>query len=258
MKKKLLALLLAAAMSMTLIACGGGEEEAVTKDAAAVEETVESEPAEDEVEEVTGDYTEEQVAFLEEFQVMMDDYNAVVDAANAVPELTANEQLVTMLNSLAAEIDSTAELMADPANLTDEFMAGTRTAMEQTYATMNRINGMVELLPILTMAGVGADEEGNSYLLGFNDDQTVGAMVILSADKTQNVWCAGDMTVTEDGTYTISNGEVEMTMLVEVVEEGLVITMQDGTVVAMVGADPVEVVDAMLAVQEATENVNEQ
>ena len=247
MKKKLLALLLATAMSMSLIACGGGEETAPEVSA-----------TEDTAEEPVGDYTEEQLACLEEFQQMLDDYNAVIDLANQVPQITEDEELVNVMNELTAEIDSTTELLEDPANMTEEFMASLSTAMEQTYTTINRLNSLAELLPILTIAGVGVDEEENTYLFAFNEEETVGAMVILSADQTQNVYCAGDMVVSEDGTYTISDGTYEMSMLVEVIEEGLAITMQDGTVVGMVGAEPKQVVDAMLSIEEATENVNGQ
>lgn len=264
MKKRLLALLMAAAMSMSLIACGGGEEEAATKEVAA-EETVEEEAAVEEtateeevvVEETTGDYTEEQMAYVEAYEQMLNDYNAVIDAANEVPELLENQELVDVMNKLAAGIEETTELMADPANMTDEFLAKLDVAMEQTYVTLNRLQSLAELLPILTIAGVGVDEEENTYYFAFNEEETVGAMVILSADQTQNVYCAGDMVVSEDGTYTISDGEYEMSMLVEVIDEGLAITMQDGTVVGMVGAEPMAVVDAMLSIQEVTENVNE-
>ena len=163
-----------------------------------------------------------------------------------------------MMNELTAVIEENTELMQDPANLTDDFLANLEVAMAKTYVTINRLNALGELLPILTSAGVGMDEAENTYYFAFNEDQTVGAMVILSADQTQNLACSGTMTVTEDGVYTISNDEYEMSMLVEVVEEGLVLTMQDGTMVAMVGAEPRAVVDAMLSIEEATTNVNEQ
>ena len=254
MKKKLLAILMATAMSMTVIACGGSGEEA----AAPAQEKTAEDVTVDEVEEVSADYTKEQAALLDEFQQMVDNYNVAVDAANQVSQITEDEELVNIMNELTAEIDSMTELLADPANMTEEFMTGLRGAMEQTYATINRLNSLSELLPILTIAGVGVDEEENTYLFAFNEEETVGAMVILSADQTQNVYCAGDMVVSEDGTYTISNGEYEMSMLVEVMEEGLAITMQDGTVVGMVGAEPKAVVDAMLSIEEATENVNGQ
>ena len=263
MKKRLLAILMATAMSMSLIACGGGEEETVTKEAAVEEETVEEdtvveeEVVEEVVEEATGDYTEEQMAYIEAYNQMLDDYNTVIDMANEVPQLLENQELVDVMNELAAGIEEMTELMSDPANLTDEFLAGVDVAMDQTYATLNRLQTLAELLPILTIAGYGEDEAGNSYYFAFNEEETVGAMVILSADQTQNVYCAGDMVVSEDGTYTISNDEYEMSMLVEVIDEGLAITMQDGTVVGMVGAEPMAVVDAMLSIQEVTENVNE-
>lgn len=259
MKKRLLAILMAAAMSMSLIACGGGEEEAATKEVAVEEETVEEDAVVEEevVEEATGGYTEEQMAYIEAYNQMLDDYNTVIDMANEVPQLLENQELVDVMNELAAGIEDMTELMSDPANLTDEFLAGVDVAMDQTYVTLNRLQALAELLPILTIAGVGADEEENTYYFAFNEEETVGAMVILSADQTQNVYCAGDMVVSEDGTYTISDGEYEMSMLVEVVEDGLAITMQDGTVVGMVGVEPMAVVDAMLSIQEATENVNE-
>lgn len=259
MKKRLLAILMATAMSMSLIACGGGEEENVTKEVATEEAEVEEEAEEvvEEDTEVTGDYTEDQLAYIEAYEQMLNDYNTVIDAANEVPAIVENQELVDVMNQLAAGIEETTELMADPANMTDEFLSKLDVAMEQTYITLNRLQTLSELLPILTIAGVGADEEGNTYYFAFNEEETVGAMVILSADQAQNAYCAGDMVVSEDGTYTISDGEYEMSMLVEVVEDGLALTLQDGTVVGMVGAEPMAVVDAMLSIQEATENVNE-
>ena len=197
------------------------------------------------------------MVYVEAYEQMLNDYNAAIDFANEVPEILEDQELVDKMNELSAAIEENTELMGDPANLTDEFLAKLEVAMTQTYTTINRLNALGELLPILTIAGVGADEEGNTYYFAFNEEETVGAMVILSADQTQNVACSGAMTVAEDGTYTISNDEYEMSMLIEVVEDGLILTMQDGTEVGMVGAEPRAVVDAMLAVQEVTENVIE-
>ena len=260
MKKRLLAILMATAMSMSLIACGGGEEEVPTKEVEVEEDVVTEEETEDVAEtdaSVEAGYTEEQMVYVEAYEQMLNDYNAAIDFANEVPEILEDQELVDKMNELSAAIEENTELMGDPANLTDEFLAKLEVAMTQTYTTINRLNALGELLPILTIAGVGADEEGNTYYFAFNEEETVGAMVILSADQTQNVACSGAMTVAEDGTYTISNDEYEMSMLIEVVEDGLILTMQDGTEVGMVGAEPRAVVDAMLAVQEVTENVIE-
>jgi len=226
----------------------------VEEDVVAEEETEDAAETDASVE---AGYTEEQMVYVEAYEQMLNDYNAAIDFANEVPEILEDQELVDKMNELSAAIEENTELMGDPANLTDEFLAGLDVAMDQTYATLNRLQALAELLPILTIAGYGEDEDGNSYYFAFNEEETVGAMVILSADQTQNVYCAGDMVVSEDGTYTISDGEYEMSMLVEVIEEGLAITMQDGTVVGMVGAEPMTVVDAMLAIQEVTENVNE-
>jgi NAD(P)-dependent dehydrogenase (short-subunit alcohol dehydrogenase family) len=58
MKKKLLSVLMAAVLSISLVACGGEE----TTEAPAAETTVEA-----------GDYTEEQIAFIEEYQKLIDE-----------------------------------------------------------------------------------------------------------------------------------------------------------------------------------------
>ena len=181
MKKKLLAILMATAMSMTVIACGGSGEEAA---APAQEETAEDVTV-DEVEEVSADYTKEQAALLDEFQQMVDNYNVAVDAANQVSQITEDEELVNIMNELTAEIDSMTELLADPANMTEEFMTGLRGAMEQTYATINRLNSLSELLPILTIAGVGVDEEENTYLFAFNEEETVGSPVFILITQSE-------------------------------------------------------------------------
>lgn len=197
--------------------------------------------------------------YIEAYEQMINDYNAAIDLANEVPELLEDEELVNAMNELTAGIDTITELMADPANMTDEFLANLETSMELTYVTINRVNSLAELLPILTIAGAGADEAENTYWFACSEDETVGVMVILSADQTQNVYCAGSMVINEDGTYTIYDEDgYTMTMAVEVVEDGLLLTMQDGTQVGMFAAAPKDVIDIMLAIEEGTENVNAQ
>lgn len=252
MMKKLLVLLLSAMMAMSLIACGG---DTTTDDGA--DKQVENNVVDDA--DASGDYTDEQLACIEVYKQMLADYHAAIELANETPALTADEELVNAINEVSATIDEITTIMENPANITDEFIDGVDAMIPQVYTLINKINAMGELLPILTVAGVGVDEENNTYWFACDEEITVAAMVILSADQTQNVACVGEIVDNGDGTCTIYDEEgYTMTMAIEEVEGGLALTMQDGTLVGMVAAEPLDVVDAILAIEEGTENVNEE
>ena len=89
MKKKLLALLMATTMSMALVACGGSEVAEVVEEA---------------TEEVAGDYTEEQQAFVDEYLQLCDDYDAAIAVLESVPELAENQELADVMNTLTDAI----------------------------------------------------------------------------------------------------------------------------------------------------------
>lgn len=249
MMKKLLVLLLSATMALSMVACGGDDTTA----------DVDQQQVEDDANaDVSGDYTEEQQELIAQYEQMIEDYNAAIELLNATPELVEDTEFVDMINETTESIDIITEVVSDPENLTDEFMAELYTLIDNAYVIINRIDAYAQLLPILTLAGVGADADENTYWFACSEDETVGAMVILSADQTQNVYCIGEMVVDADGIYTINDEEgYTMSMAVEVVDDGLILTMQDGTEVGMVGAQPRDVVEAILSIQENTENVNE-
>lgn len=114
--KKLLAMMLALTLALGLTACGGNKAPAETP------VTTET-PVEETAEETTeGEYTEEQVALAQEYSDMMDAYNAVVELGNESPAFLENQELVDLMNELAAQIDEIDGLFADPANLTPETM----------------------------------------------------------------------------------------------------------------------------------------
>lgn len=265
MKKKLLAILVATAMSMALIACGG--EEAATEEA-----VVETEEATVETEEVAGDYTEEQLAFLEEFSAMVDAYNAAVDVFNATPELAENQELVEVMNTVTEAIDETSKLCEDPSVLTEDNMELLRTtSFVETYKLIDEINAYAEggsateemsgeeaLKTLFTWAMSGADEEENTYWFLFDDDLTIGACVIMSADYTQSVNVLG--TVSEDGdAMVITDEETGDYVKFNVVEEGedyLVISFEEGNEVTVMGDDLDEVIETIIAIDENTEIIN--
>ena len=118
MKKRLLAILMATAMSMSLIACGGGEEEAATKEVA-TEEAVEEEAAVEEVADV--EYTEEQQAFVDEYLQLCDDYDAAIVVLEGIPELSENQELVDVMNTLSEAIIDVADICADPESSVVDF-----------------------------------------------------------------------------------------------------------------------------------------
>lgn len=267
MKKKLLAILMATVMSMSLIACGGGEESARGEATVEVEESAEVE--EEATEEVAGDYTEEQLAFVDEFNTMVDEYNAAIDKFNATPELSENQELVDIMNTLTEAINDVTEICNDPSLLTDENMELLRTtSFVETYKLIDEINayesgaesGEVSdkdaLASLFTMAGCGADEADNTYYFLCDDEITVAAFVILSADTTQSANVVGQVTDNGDGSLTVTGeGGEYITFMVEEVEDGLLLTLEDGTVVTLVPWDINEAIDFVLAIDEGTEIV---
>lgn len=262
MKKKLLAILMATVMSMALIACGG--EEAATTEETAVEETTE---------EVAGDYTEEQAAFVEEFNTMVDDYNAAIDAANEREEILNDQEVVDTINTVTASIDEAAEIIADPANLTADVMESYRAAFAETYTLIDSIYAVVNdgasaemsegeaaLRELFTVALAGADEAENTYWFLFNDELTVGACVILSADYTQSVNVLG--TVSADGdTMVITEEETGKYVKFTVIEEGtdeegdpyMVVSFEEGNDVTVYNDSLDEVIEVVLGIDETTE-----
>lgn len=259
MKKRFLAILMATAMSMSLIACGGGEEEVATKEVA-VEETTE---------EVLGDYTAEQSAFVDEFNKMVDDYNVAVDAVNANEELLNNQELVDMMNEVTAAIDEAAEIISDPANLTAEVMESYKAAFAETYSLIDSINEYLEgdataemseeeaaLRAAFTTALAGADEAENTYWFLFDDEVTFGAFVILSADYTQSINVVGEITSREDGALVITDETTSSYIAFTTVEQGedyLVVSVEEGNEVTLINCDFDEAIETVLAIDETTE-----
>ena len=259
MKKKLLALLLAAAMSMSLMACGGSEEAATeTTTETTVEETTE----------VESDLTEEQAAFVDEFNAMIDEYNAAVELFNATPGLTEDQELVDIMNDTTASLDEAAEIISDPTNLTAEVMDSYRLAFEATYEFIGAIHeavgaenmtGEEALRTLFTSALVGADEAENTYWFLFDDELTIGACVILSADYTQSVNVLG--TVSADGdAMVITDDQTGDYVKFTVTEEGadyLVVQFEEGNEVTIINDSLDEVIEMVLAIDEMTEIVDE-
>lgn len=269
MKKKLLTILMATTMSMTLIACGGKEKQE-TSNKVAVEVETEGETteavAEEATQEVSGEFTEEQAALAQEYLDMCEAYDAAVEVVNATPELLEQQELVDVMNELTGVIIEADEYFADPATLTPEVMESLRTAFDETYKFIDEVNALAssvetteadELASILTIAYGGADEEENTYYFACDENVTFGAIVILSADMTQNVNCVGEIIDNGDGTVTINDEEgYSITFMVEEAEGGVILTLEDGTVVGMAAWDAKEIIDMMLTIDTETENVN--
>lgn len=263
MKKKLLAILMAATMSMALMACGGSEE-AATKEAVTEESAVE-----EATEELSGDYTEEQAAFVEQFNTMVDDYNAAIDVVNATPELAENQELTDMMNQITDSINEVSELCNDPANLTAEVMEAYQAPFAETYKLIDQINayesgdtaemsGEEALRALFTTALAGADEAENTYWFLFDDELTIGACVILSADYSQSVNVLG--TVSADGdAMVITDDETGDYVKFTVTEEGtdyLVVQFEEGNEVTIINEELDEVIETVLAIDETTEVMN--
>lgn len=265
MKKKLLALLLATTMSMALMACGGSKETATEE--VATEETAEEEV----VEEATGDYTEEQAAFVEEFNTMVADYNAVVDAANEVAEIVENQEVVDAINTVTEAIDEAAEIISDPANLTAEVMDSYRNgAFVETYNLIDSIQAVLDevgttevseekatMQAVFTSALAGTDEVDNTYFFLCDDELTFGAFVVLSADGTQSLNVVGEITSREEDGALVITDEATSTYAafttVEQTDEYIVIDVEGANEVTLVNWDLEEAIDTVLAIDETTE-----
>lgn len=260
MRKKILALLMAAVMAMALVACGGEEEAAADEPVA--EETVE------ETEEADSEYTEDQIAFLEEYETLRTDYNAAVDVFNATPELTEMEELVDVMNQLTEAIEEVGEICNDPSLLTEENMELLRTtSFEETYKLIDEIKAYAEgsaetddtaaaLASVFTTAFCGADEAENTYYFLTDDEVTYAAFVMVSADAEQSVNVVGDVTDNEDGTLTITEESGRYIMLaVEAAEDSMILTMEDGTAATVLPWDLQEAIDFVVAIDQGTEIV---
>ena len=231
MMKKLLVLLLSAMMVFSLVACGD--------------------------EDTTGGYTKEQQEYVDAYNKMLKDYQAAIDIANDTPALVNDKELTDSINEVTDDINTIAEAMEDPETFTDELMNQLDDVIDAAYVIANRIETYAELLPVFTIAGVGTDEDENTYWYACNEDETVGAMVIMTADQKQNVYCIGEMKVDKNDIYTIKDEEGNtMTMKMEVEGDIVYITMQNGAKVTMMGAKPSDVIEMMLTIDETTENIN--
>ena len=268
MMKKLLVLLLSAMMVFSLVACGGddttdGDDQQIENN---VDENNDADADNDDADadkddaDASSDYTDEQLACIEEYEQMLADYNAAIEVAKETPELAEDTEFVDFMNEVSASIDTITDAIT-PETLDDELMGQIDVVIENAYIIINRIDVYSELLPILTVAGVGVDDEENTYWFACDEEETVGAMIILSADETEYVYCVGDMSVDENGVYTIVDEEgYMMSMLVEAVEGGLLLTVEDGEggiEVGMAAAAPRDVIEMMLTIEETTENVNQ-
>lgn len=92
----------------------------------------------------------------------------------------------------------------------------------------------------------------------FNDDLTIGACVILSADYSQSVNVLG--TVSADGdALVITDDETGDFVKFNVTEEGedyLVIAFEEGNEVTIINEDLDEVIEMVLGIDETTEILN--
>ena len=113
---------------------------------------------------------------------------------------------------------------------------------------------------LFSSALAGADEAENTYWFLFDDEVSIGAFVILSADYTESVNVVGAITEDEAGVLTITDAETEDSISFSVVEEGddyLTVAIEaNGAEVTLMAWDFAEVVDTILAIDETTEILN--
>jgi len=108
MMKKFLVLLLSIMMVFSLAACGG-DDKTGGNDQQVENNVDQNNDADNDVSgdaiddadndtETSGDYTDEQAAYVEKYNQMLTDYQAAIDLANATPELAGDTELADMMN----------------------------------------------------------------------------------------------------------------------------------------------------------------
>lgn len=111
------------------------------------------------------------------------------------------------------------------------------------------------MMELFSSALAGADEAENTYWFLFDDELTVGAFVILSADYTTSTNVVGEIVEEENGALTVID-EAGNYITFSVVEEGedyLVVAVEEGNEVTLIPYDFEEAVDTILAIDEVTE-----
>lgn len=261
MKKKVLVVLMAAVLAFSVVACGEKESASATKNN---EVSTENEDAA----EGEGEFTLEQAQLAQEYLDMCEAYDKAVDLVNATPELLEVQELVDVMNELTAVVEEADECFADPKLLTTEVMDGLRASFEETYKFIDEVTALAggtadtqtdadALAEIFTIGYCGADETENTYYFICDDEVSFGAIVILSSDMTKNLNVVGEIIDNGDGSVTIDDETgYSITFFVEEAEGGVILTLEDGTQVAMGTYDAKEVIDMIFAIEEETENIN--
>lgn len=136
----------------------------------------------------------------------------------------------------------------------------TESAVETQVVAETEVSGIDEeakaaMMEIFSSALAGADEAENTYWFLFDDELTVGAFVILSADYTTSTNVVGEIVEEENGALTVVD-EAGNYITFSVVEEGedyIVVSLEEGNEVTMIAYDFEEAVDTILAIDEVTE-----
>ncbi len=266
MKKKLLAILMMAAMSMSLIACGGGEDEgAANNNAAAEQEQNDAADTEGPV------FSEEQAALAQEYIDLCEAYDAAADRVNNTPSLLEQEEIVNTMNEVADALISLDECFGDPELLTEEVMVQVKDTIAKGYKFVDEVNALVDgeetgsditiedMASVFTIGYAGADEEENTYYFISDEDVVSAGLVYLSADATEHLVCVGDTVENEDGSFTIvdTDGELKATIaVVEELEGGLVLLIDNEIEVTMVPYDSADVIEMIFTIETETQSIN--
>ena len=141
-----------------------------------------------------------------------------------------------------------------------ETQAGVETeVVAETEAVAIDEEAKAAMMELFSSALAGADEAENTYWFLFDDELTVGAFVILSADYTQSINVVGTISEDETGALVITDEEAGEYVSFSVVEEGedyLVVAVEEGNEVTLIPYDFEEAVDTILAIDETTEILN--
>lgn len=153
-----------------------------------------------------------------------------------------------------AAVETTAETTAETTVET------TVETQEEVVADVEEeISGEEAMRMLFTTALAGSDEAENTYWFLFDDELTVGAFVILSADYTQSVNVVGNIVSEENGALTIVDEEAGEYISFSVVEEGedyLIVSIEEGNEVTLINYDFEEALQTVLAIDEVTEIIN--
>jgi len=142
------------------------------------------------------------------------------------------------------------DVVTEESNVETQVVAETEVVADEDPAAV--------FYELFSSSLAGADEAENTYWFLFDDEVSIGAFVILSADYTQSVNVVGTIEEDENGVLTITDedGNYISFSVVEEGEDYLVVAIEEGNEVTLIPYDFDETVQTILSIDETTEILN--